>query len=201
MNLFQMKSKPHGYERLQLFLEEGFVAIGWPHIGSLEDVDSEEIETRLAHAYPSYVGQKMAYYKGIVNAFVNTMKPGDIVMITEGDFVHIGKLGEYKYVEEFDTDSEGMCHQRPVEWLVTVARNELNEKVQEHIRNRATVTKFKYPFHLAELESLLNGTPSKASFDRSELVEKAWQVLKEELQSTDANVRVNAASAILQAVK
>ncbi|RAK19869.1 hypothetical protein B0I26_10551 [Anoxybacillus vitaminiphilus] len=202
MNLFQMKTRPHGIERLPLFLEKGFVAIGWPGIGSLKDVDANEIEQRLAKRYPSYVGQKMAYYKGIVNAFANTMKAGDLVMITEGDFVHIGQLGDYEYKQEYDNDKDGMCHQRPVHWITTVERNALNDKVQEHLRNRATVTKFKYPIHLAELEPLLHGKPAPQLSDgHHSLAEKAWNVLEEELQSNDPFVRVTAAAAILQIMK
>ncbi|MFC5557598.1 hypothetical protein ACFPN4_00465 [Ureibacillus thermophilus] len=202
MNLFQMKSRPHGIERLPLFLEQGFVAIGWPGIGSLENVDVAEIEERLAKKYPDYVGQKMAYYKGIVNAFANTMKAGDLVMIAEGDFVHIGRLGDYIYKQEYDNDRDGMCHQRPVDWITTVKRSSLNDKVQELLRNRATVTKFKYPIKLAELEPLLYGEEDiQDSGNRQELVEKAWKVLEEEIQSDDPIVRIKAAAAILGVTK
>ncbi|MEK3935734.1 hypothetical protein MKY41_10455 [Sporosarcina sp. FSL W7-1349] len=198
MNLFQMKSRPHGKERLPLFLTDGFVAIGWPGVGDLSQADAEEIETRLAKTYTSYVGQKMAYYKGVVNTFVNVMEPDDYVMVAEGDYVHIGVLGDYIYRADYDNE-EGMCHQRPVDWVITVERTKLNEKVQEHLRNRATVTKFKYPFQLAELEQVLKvNTLSDTKQIKDPLVDKAWNIAEKELDSEDPLIRIIAASVILQ---
>ncbi|HWL23307.1 MAG TPA: hypothetical protein VNR38_06095 [Ureibacillus sp.] len=200
MNLFQLKSKPNGTERLPLFLKENFIAIGWPGIGNLTNVDSDEIEYRLAQAYKSYTGQTMAYHKGMVNAFVNTMQPLDIVMITEGDYVHIGQVGEYYYEEKYDNDIDGMCHRRSVEWLATVERNHLNEKVREHLKNRATITKFKYPFALAEIEPYILGQSdlNATNSPKGEIFEKAWDVLVKSLDSEDEQTRVLAASAIWQ---
>ncbi|MGG3805351.1 hypothetical protein [Metabacillus fastidiosus] len=200
MNIFQLKSKPHGTERLPEFLEENFIAIGWPRIGDLSNVDADEIEKRLAQTYKAYTGQTMAYHKGMINAFVNTMQPQDVVMITEGDYVHIGQVGEYYYEELYDNDTDGMCHRRPVEWLATVERNHLNEKVREHLKNRATITKFKYPFTLAEIEPYLLGKSdsSHTISPKGEIFEKAWDVLVKALNSEDEQIRVLAASAIWQ---
>ncbi|RUL48803.1 hypothetical protein [Lysinibacillus antri] len=197
MNLFQLKSKPHGTERLPLFLEEKFIAIGWPGIGDLTNVDADEIERRLASTYEKYKGQTMAYHKGMVNAFVNTMQSSDIVMITEGDYVHIGQVGEYFYDPAYDND-EGMCHRRPVEWLATVERSYLNEQVREHLKNRATITKFKYPFQMAEIEPYLLGNKSNPSptVPKGEIYEKAWDILVKALDSEEEHIRVLAASAI-----
>lgn len=198
MNLFQLKSKPHGVERLPLFLEENFIAIGWPGIGDLSNVDAEEIEILLAKTYVDYKGQTLAYHKGMVNAFINTMQPHDIVMIVEGDYVHIGQVGDYFYDKLYDNDLDGMCHRRPVVWLATVEKNQLNEKVREHLKNRATITKFKYPFALAEIEPYLIGNAESSSniSTKGEYYKKAWDVLVNALNSEDEHIRVLAASAI-----
>lgn len=200
MNLFQLKSKPHGIERLPLFLEQNFIAIGWPGIGNLKDVTSIEIEKRLEKAYPEYQGQTMAYHKGMINAFVNTMEDQDIVMITEGDYVHFGQVGSYRYEPDFDNKNDGMCHQRTVQWLATVERTNLNEKVREHLKNRATITKFKYPFQLAEIEGILSGKNTNVSTlsNNTLLYEKAWSILIDALESEDEHIRVLAASTIWQ---
>lgn len=200
MNLFQLKSKPHGIERLPLFLEDNFIAIGWPGIDDLTNVSAEEIEKRLEKAYPDYRGQTMAYHKGMVNAFVNTMEEGDLVMIGQGDYTHFGQVGPYKYIAQFDNDDDGMCHQRNVKWLAMVEKNSLNDKVQEHLRNRATITKFKYPFQLAEIETILAGEHDSTiqSSEKALVIEKAWNVLKDALESDDAQIRVLAAAAIIQ---
>ena len=93
-----------------------------------------------------------------------------------------------------------MCHRRSVEWLATVERNHLNEKVREHLKNRATITKFKYPFQMAEIEAYLigNQTSSTSTISKGEVFEKAWDILVSSLDSEDEHIRVIAASTIWQ---
>src|SRR4051794_40585776 len=86
VNIFQMKSKPHGIERFNEFVgtkESGpsFIAIGWPGIGDLTNVSKDEIRERLEKKY-NYQGQQLATYLGAVNAFVNTIKKEDLVLIS-----------------------------------------------------------------------------------------------------------------------
>lgn len=199
MQLFQLKSKPHKIERLSLFLEEGFISIGYPGIGNLTGATIQKIEDELAREYTEYTGQSLAFHKGMVNAFINTMQIDDIVMIADGSHVHIGQIGDYYYEASYDND-EGMCHRRPVQWLITLERHYLNEKVQEHLKNRATITKFKYPFEEAEIDAYLSGDKEMIAHlhSKSEIYEKAWEVLVKSLESEDEQTRVLAASAILQ---
>ncbi|MFS0782075.1 hypothetical protein [Bacillus sp. 1P06AnD] len=84
----------------------------------------------------------MAYNKGMINAFINIMHNQDIVMIAQGDYVYFGQVGPYSYVEQFDNNEDGMCHQRYIHWLVKVERHTLNDKVQEHLRNRLQLQSF-----------------------------------------------------------
>ena len=199
MQLFQIKSKPHKIERLPLFLEEGFISIGYPGIGDLTGATIQKIEEELTRDDKGYTGQSLAFHKGMVNAFVNTMQNDDIVMIADGDHVHIGQIGDYYYNPAYDNE-EGMCHRRSVEWLTTVQRHYLNEKVQEHLKNRATLTKFKYPFEEAEIEAYLTGDDGLITtlHSKSQIYEKAWEVLVQSLESEDEKIRVLAASAIWQ---
>lgn len=199
MQLFQLKSKPHKIERLPLFLNEGFISIGYPGIGDLTGATIQKIEEELAREYEEYTGQSLAFHKGMVNAFINTMQVDDIVMIADGDSVHIGQIGEYYYDSSYD-NNEGMCHRRSIEWLATTQRHYLNEKVQEHLKNRATITKFKYPFEEAEITAYLSGDNEMIAnlHSKSEVYEKAWEVLVQALDSEDEHTRVLAASAILQ---
>ena len=50
---------------------------------------NREAYIRGAREYEEYIGQTLAFHKGLVNAFVNTMQVND--------------------------SEEGMCHRRPVE--------------------------------------------------------------------------------------
>lgn len=201
MNLFQMKTQPHGNESLKSFLTNNYVCIGYPNIGDLTSIDKDVLRDRLSLEY-NWSGSQLGNHLGIVNAFVNTMQKGDIVLITENDWVHIGELDEYLYDSSYE--SEGKCHRRNVKWLKTVKKDDLNEKVRELIKNRSIVTKFKHPYELAEIESVLNGI-SNTKFNKiyvdNELVEKALNVLTEALSSNDEALRVKAASEILKYCK
>jgi len=197
MNIFQMKTQPHGIERIDLFLRENFVCIGYPNVGDLTNVDKDEIRERLRTTY-GYTSSQLGNHLGIVNAFVNTMKKGDIVLITENDWVHIGKLGDYKYEQQYE--SEGMCHRRYVTWLGKVEKHNLNEYVRELLRNRSIVTKFKHPYDLAEIERVLNGQISTSSTNRidNEIISKALDVLERALESENEEIRVKAALGLLK---
>jgi predicted Mrr-cat superfamily restriction endonuclease len=215
MQMFQMKSRPHDHDRLQQWLKEGFVNIGWPNLGDLTSVTKEELKERLSGAPYNYSGQVLANQLGTVSAFVHTMQAGDIVLVMENDgWVRIGRVGKYRYVSQYDTDKEGMCHQRPMEWLEVLPKDELNEEVRELLRNRGAVTKFKYPTEVAKLdyiiyfESILEGVePHENAYktalnytedDLPMLKRKALNVLVEALNSSDLDRRERAAMAILQ---
>lgn len=201
MNLFQMKTQPHGNESLKSFLTNNYVCIGYPNIGDLTNINKDILRDRLNAKY-NWSGSQLANHLGIVNAFVNTMQKGDIVLITENDWVHIGELDEYLYDSNYE--AEGKCHRRNVKWVKTVKKDDLNEKVRELIKNRSIVTKFKHPYELAEIESVLkdasNNTLNKIPVD-NKLIEKSLNILTEALASNDESLRVKAASEILRYYK
>lgn len=197
MNIFQIKTQPHGTERIDLFIKQGFVCIGYPGIGDLTNVDKDEIRDRLQQQY-KWTGSQLGNHLGIVNAFVNTMKKDDSVLINENEWVHIGKLDDYKYDSNFE--SEGMCHRRNVTWIGKVKRDSLNEYVRELLRNRSIVTKFKHPADIAELDKALENNPAKSTNIKidEEILTRAIQVLNIALQSENEEIRVKAALGLLQ---
>ncbi|MBU9713201.1 hypothetical protein [Evansella tamaricis] len=203
MNIFQIKTKPHGTDREAEFIHDKFIAIGWPGIGDLTGVGRAEIKERLKNNYP-YDGQKLGYCLGVVNAFVNTMEERDIVLMssTRNDHVHIGVVGPYRYEENYDNKKDGMCHQRSVEWTKFIPRRDLNDKVQELLRNRGTLTQFKYPVEMAELDSFDETGSFQTEVDvptvPEEIIQKALRVLEEELDSTDPDRRLAAAVELLR---
>lgn len=200
MNIFQIKTQPHGIERKELFLFEGFVCIGYPNIGDLSNVDRDEIRERLRKEY-GWEKSKLGNHLGVVNAFVNTMKAKDIVLIVDNNWVHIGELGEYKYEAQYE--EEGMCHRRYVKWIDKVEKHLLNEHVKELLRNRSIVTKFKHPYDVAELERVLNRRiPLTVNIKIDESVaNKAIETLKNALDSDNEEIRVRAAMGILKYMK
>lgn len=200
MNIFQIKTQPHGIERKEFFLNEGFVSIGYPNIGDLTNVDKDDIRERLHQEY-GWESSQLGNHLGVVNAFVHTMEEGDIVLIVDNEWVHIGELGKYKYEEQYE--SEGMCHRRYVKWIDKVEKYKLNEHVKELLRNRSIVTKFKHPYDVADLESVLNRNVSlTANINIDEdIANKAIETLKNALNSEDEEIRVRAAIGILNYLK
>lgn len=205
VNIFQMKSKPHGIDRLFEFTDtkdEGdtFVAIGWPGIGNLTNVSKDEIRERLERTY-NYQGQQLATYLGAVNAFVNTMKKDDLVLISNHrDEVFVFEVGDYEYVEKYDNDTDGMCHQRKAKLLIILNKADLNLEIQELLRNRGTITQFKYPYERSGLDKWLEPA-DEPSVNLNELVNKALNVLEKELLAKDAMTRITAAAEILRYAK
>ncbi|WP_326512183.1 hypothetical protein [Clostridium intestinale] len=197
MNIFQIKTQPHGTERIDLFIKQDFVCIGYPGIGDLTNVDKDEIRDRLNKKY-KWTGSQLGNHLGTVNVFVNSMKKDDIVLINENEWVHIGKLDDYKYDDNFE--AEGMCHRRSVVWLGKVKRDNLNEYVRELLRNRSIVTKFKHPADIAELDKALANNPTQGTNINldEEILTRAIQVLNDALQSENEEIRVKAAVGLLQ---
>ncbi|MCM3032898.1 hypothetical protein [Niallia sp. MER 6] len=205
VNIFQMKSKPHGTERINDFMgidggENAFVAIGWPGIGDLTNVSKDEIRERLEKRY-NYKGQQLGTYLSAVNTFVNTMKKDDIVLITNkiGN-VYIFEVGEYSYEKDYDHDSFGMCHQRKAKLLKVLNKSELNLELQELLRNRGTITQFKYPFEKSGLDKWFEPV-EELDVNLNKLVSSALNVLEKELLAEVPVIRIKAAAEILRFAK
>jgi predicted Mrr-cat superfamily restriction endonuclease len=193
------------------------LSIGWPGIGNLEGVPKEEIRDRLLNSY--YGGRyeentrTISVDLGNVWAFVDTMKVNDIVLFHgHQSNVHIVEVGLYKYVEDLDNDIDAMCHQREFKLLATVSYDSLNPKLQELLRHRGTVTKFKYPLEDAELDLIMNGEGITqtdhfrgeefyAELVPAEMISESLRVLYDALNSDDQDTRIKAAIEILRYAK
>jgi predicted Mrr-cat superfamily restriction endonuclease len=208
MNLFQMKSKPHGIERLPLFLKDNFVCIGWPGIGNLDNVSTAELEQRLTQAYDQ-PERDLAGPLSEISCFAQTMQDGDYVLIADEDGVYLGDVGDYYYVEPYDNIDDGMCHRRGVTWLNRIPRAALNLKVQEWLQHSGTIEQFEQAVEAAGLDSWIPNrfgfadTPAakppvqQVSVD-PDTVARALAVLNEALSCDNAERRERAAIAILQ---
>lgn len=200
MNIFQVKTQPHGMERKDLFISEAFICIGYPDMGDLSNSTKDDIRERLNTVY-GWESSQLGNHLGVVNAFVNTMVEGDIVLIAVNDWVHIGRVGTYKYEPQYI--KEGMCHRRYVEWLGKSEKYKFNEHVKELLRNRSIVTQFKHPSDIAELDKVLTDKTSRDVIkkDDNTVIDKAVSVLTKALLSEKEEIRVEAAKALLNYFK
>lgn len=209
--VFQLKNKPHGINRGKLFLDEGFVCIGWPRIDNLENAEREEIRARLEEEY-GYSGQQLGAYTGAVDRFVNVIQEGDVVLVPEVSIVHVGIVGPYYYDERYDNE-QGMCHRRKISWRATIAKSSLNQKMLDFVKNRGVITKFSGEFEETGLEVILSDDVAFDPFtvlDKSEYarlqenlfnqdtVLLAKDVLVKALRSEDLDLRFKAATEILR---
>ncbi len=200
MNIFQIKTKPHGIERCNQFINEGFICVGWPGIGDLSKTSKDEIRNRLEQKY-RYTGHKLGNALGQVNTFVNTMADGDIVLVAEKGMVNVGKVGCYSYESQYDNEDDGMCHQRSVEWIKRVKLDELSGDIQKLIGNRNTICQYPYSVNESELDSVLGkkvAINNENSDKLNNLFSEALKVLGEELKSDDAERRIKAATEVLK---
>lgn len=200
MNIFQVKTQPGGIERREMFLSEGFVCIGYADTGDLSNCTRDDIREKLNKAY-GYESSQLGNHLGVVNAFVNTMAEGDIVLIAVNDWVHVGKVGDYKYEPQYANND--MCHRRYVNWLAKAEKYKFNEQVKELLRNRSIVTQFKHPADIAELDKVLDNKASKISGRKedSAIIDKAVAVLVKALDSENEETRTEAAKALLNYLK
>lgn len=204
MNIFQIKTKPHGKERLNDFIQGKFIAIGWPGIGTLTGVSKDQVRKRLEEEYLYENARSLGNDLGNVWAFSETMEENDIVLFQgHQDDVHIVQVGPYEYVEKFDNE-EGMAHQRKYELLKVMKRQALNSKIQELLRNRSAITKFKYPLEEAQLDFPEVDGPfksdSKLNVD-SNALQEALEIIYGELKSENIDRRFKAAIELIRFAK
>ncbi|WP_071396596.1 hypothetical protein [Bacillus tuaregi] len=228
INLFQFKTKPEGNEKASEFLNEGYIAIGWSKVSDMTSMSKEDIREALASEY-NYSGRSLSTNLGTVNTFRNVMREGDVVLITQDGFVHIGIIGDYEYHP--DKFNDGTCHRRSCDWKKMINKEELKEEVKSLLRNMTTVTKYPHPFVTSGIGEILGlvttheipssehihphdiwegeeeqQSPNKKEHDKllsrlDSLGTTALEILEEEMQSEDHERRRKAAVDILSIIK
>lgn len=208
MNLYLVNPVILGRNRLGSYLEDHYVSVGWPGIGSLEESDPQELLVMWARSI--YVHDLQAASGAAeLHTFVYDMQDGDHVLVADGDDVYIGDIGDYYYVESADTVQDGTGHRRGVTWLNRVASNELNDRVREELAAASgAVRKFPYPYAQADLdrftglrrpEDELRAEQATITIDVAcETIEEALRIVTAALKCDDVERRERAAIAILQ---
>jgi predicted Mrr-cat superfamily restriction endonuclease len=199
-----LRSKPNKIERINEFLKDNFVAIGWVDTGDLTNTTKEDIRECLTSL--GYEGQSLLTNLGLVNAFVRTMEEGDLVLIRQDSLVHIGKVKKYEWKKEYIPMF--MAHIRSVQWLTQVPFKELNASIQSLLKNIRTVAQYSGTFEESGLSQYLSVQPIKEvepEFninDKKDLIENAIEILKDLANNAkDENVRLEATKELLKHLK
>jgi len=205
MKLWQLRTLPHGIERFQQFLNGGYVCIGWPGLGDLSNVSKDELREKIKSTYGTS-GHSAGHTLGQINAFVNTMQSGDVVIISDKGWAYFAAAGDYEYNPQYDNDMDGACHRRPVNWLGKLPIHELNPSVQGFLKNRNTIAEYPDPIDESGLMHMFGNLPpiinqrlpqqSTAKLDS--LFETALSILEEEMNSEDHDRRLKAATELIR---
>lgn len=143
-----VRPKPHGTKRMDEFLGEGIVAIGWPMLGDLSDSNRSDIKDRLRKAFPDKTERGIGAAAGQIDRLANEMEVGDLVVAPDGGTVFVGRIAsEYRHDEdvaggEYGTEDAGYPHQRRVDWLHEgqgIPRSLATGKLYDALKCRLTV--------------------------------------------------------------
>jgi predicted Mrr-cat superfamily restriction endonuclease len=209
MKLFQMKAEANGRNRMDDFLEHNYVCAGPAGIGDLELCEEAELKRRLA--YVARDERQLAEICAEMQLFVRDMQDGDYVIIKDNDNVHLGDIGDYYYVDAFDSEEEGSCHRRGVTWLMTVPVAGIGQEIRMFLDDEAGLSALGRSISQAELQQELGGgyatggeAETKAGHSHSlplpdaGIISEALAILHAAMRSDDPERRERAAIAVLE---
>jgi restriction system protein len=193
VNVWLLRPLPHGTNHMKDFLEDDFIAVGYPVGMELSQYDYGQIRKILRQ-------HNMEEGIGNVNILVHEMQKGDYVIVPDDNKkdVYVCRVAsDYHYVQNLDIDEKGLGypHQRKVEWLFdkkALLRSELPEELKGSMRYPGAVADLTK--HYDVIKKVINGTP----VIDTPLEERAFEVVKEMLNSKDPHLRLKAAEIILK---
>lgn len=196
INVWMVRPIPNETNRMQEFLTDNFIAIGYPMGHTFKGMEYEQIKASLESK-----GKGLGI--GNVNTFVRVMKPGDLIMVPNSNNsnkrdVYIGKINShYMYVPEVDKDEEGSGypHQRGVQWYFDkqpLLRSELPEEIRGSLRYPKTIADLTK--HRDLVISIVNGDHV---LEEDSLEEQALNIVRTHLHHEDPLVQLRAAEIIL----
>ena len=210
MNSWLLRPNPIQKDRMQTFLSDDMVAIGWPRLPDLTNKDRDDIKNLLLKAYPGKYAPNstnLGNVATVVDAFCSQFQYGDYVVVPHGDEIYIGKIdGDYYYDESKANDTEGYPHQRKVRWLLgPISRDKIPTDLRSSLRAQMTIVNLKHRQDL--IEQMLGNKPQMSApkkgdaLDMGDLMSDALRILKTELESDEAERRLKAAVEIIRLKK
>ncbi|MHA6481004.1 hypothetical protein ACX1C1_03670 [Paenibacillus sp. strain BS8-2] len=212
MRLFQMKAETNGRNRMDDFLEHNYVCAGPADIGDVELCEEAELHSRLTHVARDE--RQLAEMYTEMRLFVHVIQDGDYVVIMDNDNVHLGDIGDYYYVEAFDSNEEGSCHRRGVTWLMTVPAAGISNEIRALLNEGESLSFFGRPISQAEIRLELGadyatGGGAEASSEQAYssplpdagMIAEALSILHAAMRSDDPERRERAAIAVLDYAK
>jgi restriction system protein len=145
-----------------------FIAIGWFDSDNLDWLNSEKnpekaldtLKDMFREKHPDNSESSVGMKCGEIFRFVREFKEEDIVLVPEPQErkIIIGKItGQYRYVDS-PKDECDYHHRRTVEWLKTVSRDEVSQKLRNSL---VWLTVVSLEDHSLEINALIQGQKAK----------------------------------------
>lgn len=147
--VFEVRAFPNGKDHYQDFINNNFVAIGWPDIGDVSSMDIDQIRENLKKNYND-LNDESPSNKGkltqIVTFFtkLKSMKKDDVILIPygNGDTLTMVKVtSPYCFVKEYS--DEHMAHQISIKVIKKMDRIHIENSMQslnKSLNSRLTLT-------------------------------------------------------------
>lgn len=206
-NLWLLRGNPSEKRRIEEFIGEGIIAIGWKKLGNMKGKDKDLIASELVQSGHPTSNVTI----GVVNHFVNNMKIGDICLIPDDNKIYIARIdGDYFY-EETKID-DGYPHQRFATFLNVddpIDRYDLPEFLQKSLGARNTVANLTHRKELfcnfmnnvEVIEDDILDTENVLKNELLSMLPKALQNIKNDLESDDATRRAAASIEVIRLIQ
>lgn len=160
---------PHNIKRLDLFRQNGFVAIGWPGIGDLTGKSREDIRSILSGEPYNLNGLELGNAYATIDIFVNRMQLGNLILVPDGDDIYFCEvISDYYLDHSVDNDTDGYSHQRKVQWLSDTSRKDLSTSLRSSLKVHRTTADLSK--HYKEIKSLSQGHRHVTAADECNMI-------------------------------
>jgi 5-methylcytosine-specific restriction enzyme B len=132
----------HGRNLVPTWLAEGFCSVAFPELGPVEPgLTRSQLDEALAAAIPELSVRQRSIHVGVLDRFLNQMRPGDLVATVDGPKVYVGRVvGHLEFVETPDRLSG---RRRRVAWAnadAPFSRDELPDGTRDKLAGQMTVS-------------------------------------------------------------
>ncbi len=152
-NYYRVRAFPNHIDRFSDFIENNYIAIGWPAIGDITTNSKQDISDKLAKYYPNLNKQALGLTTGFFTRLLS-MKPKDIILIPyNNEIVVIAEVtAPYSYNSEFE--GSHTAHRVSIKQIKTLSVKELPSNLKKSVGTIATVVSLnKYGTELNQLIS------------------------------------------------
>lgn len=155
----------HGRNLVPTWLADGYCSLAYPELKPLAPgLSRSQLDARLAVDAPDYSVRQRSIHVGVLDRFLNQMRPGDVVATVDGPRVYVGTVTGDAF--DVETPDRLSSRRRPVAWANADApftRDELSDSPRDRLAGQMTVSSLGPEVaefaSLAGLDPDLSGTP------------------------------------------